>query len=436
MPLPARAQADRAWSVTAERPFENPPGGRGRLRGVVAAPVKRVLRKLMRWYVEPVAAQQRTFNLAILTLVDELTERTAADVERLERRLEALEQRLAAGSTRTERMRIAVCAPQVPFERGGTEIVVESLVEQLRQRDHEVEHVRVPFKWYPGARAAARGARVATPRPGGGSRPPDRPRDRDEVPLVRHSPPEQGRLAGAPVPAGLRPRPHRARAVRRRDVRPCDRAGDPAARSDRRSARRVACSRSRGNVAERLRQSTGLEAEVLVPPPQQLDYRTSDDAGDVHSLRGPPGSIQASRPASRGRGARRLGRRSSWPATGQTATGSSSSRPSVGLDGRVTFAGKVDDRELVDLYATCLAVYYAPIDEDLGLVPYEAFLSEKPVVTTRDAGGPLEVVVDRENGVVCEPAPAAVAEACCLARSEPRAGARLGALRQAKSPSR
>ena len=95
-PLPARAQADRAWSVTAERPFENPPGGRGRLRGVFAAPVKSALRKLMRWYVEPLAGQQRTFNLAILTLVDELTERTAADVEQLERRLEALEQRLAS----------------------------------------------------------------------------------------------------------------------------------------------------------------------------------------------------------------------------------------------------------------------------------------------------------------------------------------------------
>ena len=75
------------------------------------------------------------------------------------------------------------------------------------------------------------------------------------------------------------------------------------------------------------------------------------------------------------------------------------------------FAGRVDERELVDLYADCLAVYYAPIDEDLGLVPYEAFLAEKPVVTTRDAGGPLEVVVDGENGLVCEPGPAAVAAA-------------------------
>jgi glycosyltransferase involved in cell wall biosynthesis len=90
-----------------------------------------------------------------------------------------------------------------------------------------------------------------------------------------------------------------------------------------------------------------------------------------------------------------------------------------GLDGRVTFAGRVAENELVDLYADCLTVFYAPIDEDLGLVPYEAFLSEKPVVTTRDAGGPLEVVVDRENGLVCEPVPAAVASACAWLAANP-----------------
>ena len=58
---------------------------------------------------------------------------------------------------------------------------------------------------------------------------------------------------------------------------------------------------------------------------------------------------------------------------------------------------------LADLYARCLAVYYAPVDEDFGMVPYEAFLSEKPVVTTTDAGGPLEIVHDRETGLVVAP---------------------------------
>ena len=32
------------------------------------------------------------------------------------------------------------------------------------------------------------------------------------------------------------------------------------------------------------------------------------------------------------------------------------------------------------------------------MVPYEAFLSEKPVLTTTDAGGPLEVVTDGRTG--------------------------------------
>ncbi len=68
-----------------------------------------------------------------------------------------------------------------------------------------------------------------------------------------------------------------------------------------------------------------------------------------------------------------------------------------GLNGRVRFAGRVSTEELAALYATCRAVYYAPVDEDYGMVPYEAFLSEKPVVTMSDAGGPLDVVYDRRH---------------------------------------
>src|SRR4051794_10741503 len=49
-------------------------------------------------------------------------------------------------------MRIAVCAPQVPFTRGGAEIFADDLVAELRERDHEAELVTVPYKWYPGAR--------------------------------------------------------------------------------------------------------------------------------------------------------------------------------------------------------------------------------------------------------------------------------------------
>ena len=85
--------------------------------------------------------------------------------------------------------------------------------------------------------------------------------------------------------------------------------------------------------------------------------------------------------------------------------------------------------ELADHYARSLAVYYAPVDEDFGMVPFEAFLSERPVLTTADAGGPLEVVADRRTGLVTAPDAEAVAEACrwlAAHREEARAWGRAG----------
>ena len=75
-PSPAREEAERTWPVSAERPFENPPGTRGRVRGFLLKPVKAVLRRSMRWYVEPALAEQRRFNAAVLRLLDELSEKT------------------------------------------------------------------------------------------------------------------------------------------------------------------------------------------------------------------------------------------------------------------------------------------------------------------------------------------------------------------------
>jgi SAM-dependent methyltransferase len=83
-----RALAERFWPVTAERPAGGGP------KGIV----KRFLRKLMRWYVEPLAADQRVFNDSVLKLVDALSERadaSAAAREQAERLVRELEERLA-----------------------------------------------------------------------------------------------------------------------------------------------------------------------------------------------------------------------------------------------------------------------------------------------------------------------------------------------------
>ena len=96
--LAARAQAERLWPVSTDRSLVFRPGA----RGAVARPVKQVLRKLMRWYVEPLAVDQKGFNEALLKLVDDLSEaldRSVAAGESATRIVTELEERL----TRLER---------------------------------------------------------------------------------------------------------------------------------------------------------------------------------------------------------------------------------------------------------------------------------------------------------------------------------------------
>jgi SAM-dependent methyltransferase len=82
-----RREAEALWAVSAERPFQNRPGPLGSVRGLALAPVKSILRRLMRWYVEPLAGDQRRFNAAALKLVDALSERSDAQGEALTREL-------------------------------------------------------------------------------------------------------------------------------------------------------------------------------------------------------------------------------------------------------------------------------------------------------------------------------------------------------------
>src|SRR5436190_11719480 len=175
-------------------------------------------------------------------------------------------------------MKIAVCRPQVPFSRGGAEIFTDELVRQLRERGHEAEIVSVPFKWYPGRRVLtqafvwrlldlteANGRRidlvVATKFPSYCVRHPNKVvwllhQFRQAYELDRT---ELGQFDDSPEERATR------RAVQRLD------------RVALGEARRVfATSR---NVAERLERSTGIAAEVMPHPPQELDYRC-DEYGD------------------------------------------------------------------------------------------------------------------------------------------------------------
>src|SRR5438874_10071821 len=175
-------------------------------------------------------------------------------------------------------MRLAVCLPQVPFERGGAEIFADDLVHELRGRDHEVDLVSVPYKWYPGERVISQAFLwrlldleeadgrpielvIATKFPSYAVRHPNKivwlvhqfrqAYELDRTPL--------GQFGESPEDRATR------RAVQRLD------------RIAIGEARRVfATSR---NVADRLERSTGVAAEVMPHPPQVLAYRC-DGYGD------------------------------------------------------------------------------------------------------------------------------------------------------------
>jgi hypothetical protein len=86
--LHSRRELDRLWHVSAERPFLRRPGAWGFIYGWLVLPFKWVLRRLMRWYVEPMAADQRAFNAAVMRAVDEQVEWVRGELSRLDRLLQ------------------------------------------------------------------------------------------------------------------------------------------------------------------------------------------------------------------------------------------------------------------------------------------------------------------------------------------------------------
>jgi len=304
----------------------------------------------------------------------------------------------------------------VPFVRGGAEIFADTLVRELRAREHETELVTVPFKWYPGTRVLDQAFLwrlldltesdgqpidlvIATKFPSYCVRHPNKRvwvlhQFRQAYELDRT---DLGQFSEEPADRALR-----------RSVQHLDRIALGEAH------RLFATSR---NVAERIERSTGLAAEVMPHPPQELPYRCDEYGDFVLSV----GRLDRAK-----RNDLLLEAAALDPALRVVIAGEGPDLDRLeslavegALNGRVEFAGRVDEVELASLYARCLAVYYAPVDEDFGMVPYEAFLSEKPVLTTTDAGGPLEVVTDGRTGFVTAPEPAELARAAGRLREHP-----------------
>ncbi|MEX3816362.1 glycosyltransferase family 4 protein [Paraburkholderia sp. BR13439] len=77
----------------------------------------------------------------------------------------------------------------------------------------------------------------------------------------------------------------------------------------------------------------------------------------------------------------------------------------------IHFLGRITDVQLAREYARAVCVPFVPRDEDYGLITLEAMLASKPVITTTDSGGPLELIEHQRSGLVVEPDAPALAGA-------------------------
>lgn len=320
---------------------------------------------------------------------------------------------------------ILVCEAQVPFVYGGAERLVRGLVGRLRQHGYRAKKVSIPFKSYPKSELLAQAALwrlldltesnyeavdlvIATKFPTYFVRHPNK------VTWLLHQYRAIYDLSGTSFSEF-----HDVAT----DVRLRDRLIGLDTEMLAESKRLFTISR---NTTSRLQKYNGLASEPLYHPPLLAGTLAAGSFGDyVLSV----GRLEMNKRvdliiealACTNRSVRLI-------IAGHGADRRRLDDLVARLDvaDRITFAGNVDDQQLVNLYANALAVIFPPLDEDYGYVTLEAFLARKPVVTTTDAGGPLEFVDDGINGMVVEPDPASIAEAIGRLASDRALARRLG----------
>ena len=321
--------------------------------------------------------------------------------------------------------RIVVAEAQVPFVKGGAELHVRALIDQLQKRGYEVEKVAVPFRPQPKSELLAQAAAwrlldlsasnarpidllIATRFPTYFARHPRK------VAWVIHQHRAAYELCGTPysdfehseADVGLR---KRLIALDAQMLGEC----------------RHVFTNAR-NTANRLHRFNGVAAAPLYHPPPFAERLHPGAYGDYVLVVGRLEAVK--RPDLAIRALAHVP-----PPTRLIVVGEGSHRDlaeraaaDAGVRDRVVFVGALESDDLLKLYSDALAVIYAPYDEDYGYVTLEAFLSAKPVITATDSGGTLEFVTDGENGFVCPPDPVAIGAAVSRLAADHTLAERLG----------
>lgn len=184
-----------------------------------------------------------------------------------------------------------------------------------------------------------------------------------------------------------------------------------------------------GTVAQRLRESCGLEAETLYPPLPEPSSYFCETAGDYLLCLGRLSILKRQDLVLRALALTRSPIRVRFAGGVDDAASLERFRrvaADTGVSDRIDYLGWVSEADKRALYAHSIGVVCPPRFEDLGLVTQEAMSASKPIVTCTDSGGVLEFVTDGENGSVSAPAAEALADAFDRLWNDRAAAAALG----------
>lgn len=318
--------------------------------------------------------------------------------------------------------RILIVANHVPYIKGGAEAHVDGLVSALKSEGHEVDVLRLPFKF----------------------------EDRDYLEklmtfvegmdLQNFNGYRVDRVISLLFPGFAAQHPshvswviHQHRAVY--DLYKPEMANDDlrylkekiTTFDQKAFASKQAVFANSGNVAKRLRQYTGVESKALYhPPPGAECFYCAEEALPYVFF---PSRIEVLKRQSLLLKAAQLMKsdlKIILSGSGSQAHVLQSEIEALQLQAKVSFVGSLSEEEKYAFYANSSAVFFGPYDEDLGYVTLEAMLSSKAVITCTDSGGPLEFIDHQVNGWVVDPDPQCIADVLDQIAEKPEMALRFG----------
>jgi glycosyltransferase involved in cell wall biosynthesis len=302
-----------------------------------------------------------------------------------------------------KKKKVCVLHAQVPFVRGGAELLVENLTKELNKRNYDAELIALPFKWYPNNSLidSVLAWRMIDISEANGNKidlvistkfPTYAVQHENKVLWLMHQFREAYDLCDVKEYAGLNTIP--GGNITRNKIVDIDNKLIPEAKKVYTISK---------NVTKRLKRYNSIDSIPLYHPPMHVGKYKSENydnyilsVGRLDIKKRVDLLIKALPYCDKSVKAYIAGRGTELENLKKLAH-------NLKVEDRVKFLGFVNDDDLINLYANAFAVYFAPVDEDYGYITLEALLSHKPVVTCSDSGGVLEFVEDMKSAYITIP---------------------------------